>query len=127
MGKTALQIMKKRYGGRPGFKKALARERALSDQDPSIQLARLFKAIRKKVGFSQEELAEVLGVTQPRISQIESENLEGYQMETYIRLMNAMGCTFRVHVDLPQKFANDHTGSSYDLAFPPRKENRTYG
>ncbi len=118
-GKTALEIMQKRYGNRPGFKEAVAREKALSDQDPSVRLARLFKAVRKKVGVSQEKLAEALGVTQPRISQIESENLEGYQMETYIRLINALGCTFRVHIDLPEKFANEHTDSSYDLAFAP--------
>jgi len=122
-GKTALEIIQARYGDRPGFKEAVAREKALSDRDPAVLFARLSRVVRKKLKISQEDLAKIMKVTQPRISQIESENDEGSQLETYIRFYNALGCTLHFQVELPEEYVNEQTDTSYDLAFPPHRVN----
>lgn len=58
-----------------------------------IVLGEIIKSARKKRGFSQVELAEIVGVTQPSLSKIEKGDAEPMR-KTLIALAKALGTNF---------------------------------
>lgn len=53
------------------------------------------KTVRQKKGISQQELAEMLGVSQSRVSDIERgrNNVEGYTLGLAYKIANALSCS----------------------------------
>lgn len=56
------------------------------------KLAYRIRECRAKLGYSQKELAEAIGVSQPIISRIESGN-RGPTFDIFIKLSNTLSCT----------------------------------
>lgn len=46
---------------------------------------------RRKCGFTQEQLAEMIGISQNFLSQVESRQLKGVSLETLFKLADALG------------------------------------
>ncbi len=46
---------------------------------------------RRKSGFTQEQLAEMIGLSQNFLSQVESRQLKGVSLETLFKLADALG------------------------------------
>lgn len=46
---------------------------------------------RRKCGFTQEQLAEMVGISQNFLSQVESRQLKGVSLETLFKLADALG------------------------------------
>lgn len=55
--------------------------------------------MRKAQGVSQEELAEVMGVSQPRVSKIERGDLPSSELGTLSSYVEALGGTLRIVAD----------------------------
>ncbi|GAB1823118.1 helix-turn-helix domain-containing protein [Herbidospora sp. RD11066] len=66
------------------------RAKARADQDAYIAGYQLGE-LRKAIGKTQAEVAEILGVTQSRISQIENGNIEVMELETLRAYAAALG------------------------------------
>lgn len=58
------------------------------------------RELREEYGITQVQLAELLGVSQNRISQIEKGDLERSQIDTLRRYVEAVGGSLRIEVDL---------------------------
>ena len=54
------------------------------------------KELRKAIGKTQAEVAQILGVSQPRVSQIENGDIEAMELETLRAYASALGG----HVDI---------------------------
>lgn len=72
-----------------------ARARARAEHDAYVAGHHL-KELRKAVGKTQAELAQVLGVSQSRISQIENGKIEAMELET----LRAYAAALSGHVDI---------------------------
>ena len=59
----------------------------------------LLAEIRKEAGFTQEYLAETLGVKQPSLSKLESQ--DDMQISTLQRLINALGGQLELIAHMP--------------------------
>lgn len=59
----------------------------------------LLSELRKFMGFTQEELAATLGITQPSLSKMENQN--DMQIGTLRRLVEALGGQMEIIVHLP--------------------------
>ena len=59
----------------------------------------LLAEIRKQMGFTQEELAECLGIKQPSLSKLESQN--DMQISTLQRLIGALGGYLELTAHMP--------------------------
>ena len=59
----------------------------------------LLTEIRHLTGLTQEEVAKKLGIKQPSLSTLESQ--EDMQVDTLRRLIGALGGTLEMHVRLP--------------------------
>lgn len=46
---------------------------------------------RRKCGFTQEQLAEMIGLSQNFLSQVESRQLKGVSLETLFKLADVLG------------------------------------
>lgn len=53
-------------------------------------------------GLTQSEAAELLGTTQPKISELVRGRLSGFSMERLFRYLNALGMSVRIQVREPQ-------------------------
>ena len=71
----------------------------LREQERAWQL----RELRKTVGFTQAELADVLKVRQNRISQIESGGAEHARLDTLRNYANALGGTLNVEIAIGDK------------------------
>jgi len=60
----------------------------------------LLGEIRRLVGLTQEELAETLGIKQPSVSKLESE--EDMQVRTLARLIRALGGELEIIAHMPR-------------------------
>jgi predicted XRE-type DNA-binding protein len=56
-------------------------------------------------GMTQEEAAQMLGVTQPRISDLKRGKLERFSIDMLILMLTAAGAEVRVSVKRPKKIA----------------------
>jgi len=59
----------------------------------------LLAEVRRLVGLTQEELAKKLGIKQPTLSRLESQ--DDMQVSTLRRLIEALGGTLEIVVHLP--------------------------
>ena len=59
------------------------------------QLSQILKGRRKKLGFTQQQLAAKLALTQNRLSQIEGDP-KGLAFERLLELLNVLGLEMRV-------------------------------
>jgi transcriptional regulator with XRE-family HTH domain len=75
-----------------------ARMRAKA-QAKAMMADMLLSEIRKAVGLTQEELAESLGIKQPTLSRLESQN--DMQISTLRRLVHALGGELEIVARLP--------------------------
>ena len=60
----------------------------------------LLAEIRKDAGLTQEELAEILGITQPSLSKLEGQ--DDMQISTLRRLIEALGGQLEIIAHLPR-------------------------
>lgn len=74
----------------------LARARAKAQE---MMAEMLLAEIRKEAGFTQEDLAEKLGVKQPTLSKLESQ--DDMQISTLRRLVAALGGQLELIVHMP--------------------------
>jgi transcriptional regulator with XRE-family HTH domain len=74
----------------------LARSKARAK---SIMADMLISEIRKEVGLTQGELAENLGITQPSMSKLESQ--DDMQVSTLRRIVHALGGDLEIVAHLP--------------------------
>lgn len=68
----------------------------------SHQIFRL-RSVRKRRGVTQVQLAQKMGVSQIRISQIENGKLESFELGTLIRYVEALGGELSITVRLDDK------------------------
>lgn len=59
------------------------------------QLSQILTGRRKKLGFTQQQLAAKLALTQNRVSQIESDP-KGLALDRLLELLNVLGLEMRV-------------------------------
>lgn len=78
-------------------------ERLRQKVDDMHQEARLYqlRQLRKEAGLTQAELAQRIGVSQHRISQIETGNLSSAQIGTLDKYLSALGSTLSISVQSP--------------------------
>ena len=79
-------------------------KRAGEAWDVALQIA----ALREKAGFSQKELAKLLGTSQQQISRLESPSYEGHSLSMLRRVAEVLGATVQVKIQrksVPNKFA----------------------
>ena len=55
--------------------------------------------LREGRGWSQNQLAKALGVSQPAIAKIESRKVKNLQLKTLIRVATALGGRVRIEID----------------------------
>lgn len=91
MGHHKFEKLKKQMGPE---RLAQVREKA-----KEIMAEMLLAEIRKEVGFTQEDLAEKLGVKQPTLSRLESQ--DDMQISTLRRLVAALGGQLELIVHMP--------------------------
>jgi DNA-binding XRE family transcriptional regulator len=75
----------------------LARAKAKAKE---IMADMLLAEIRKQAGFTQEDLAKAMGVKQPSLSKLESQ--EDMQISTLARLIEALGGTLELIAHMPR-------------------------
>jgi len=59
----------------------------------------LISEIRKEVGFTQEQVAELLGIRQPSLSKLESQ--DDMQISTLRKIVNALGGELEIIAHMP--------------------------
>ncbi|MBN1818830.1 MAG: helix-turn-helix transcriptional regulator [Sedimentisphaerales bacterium] len=64
-----------------------------------IMAEMLLAEIRKEAGFTQEDLAKVMGIKQPSLSKLESQ--DDIQISTLQRLIQALGGQLELIVHMP--------------------------
>ena len=52
--------------------------------------------IREKRGLKQKEMAELMGVSQPKVSALLKGKVEGFTIERLIQLLTRLGCDVKV-------------------------------
>lgn len=61
-----------------------------------VDIGNKIRAVRKKRGFSQEELARMLSMSRSTISQIESGRVQEIGVRKLMRLLDSLGLELRV-------------------------------
>ena len=59
----------------------------------------LISEIRKEVGFTQEQVAQLLGIRQPSLSKLESQ--DDMQISTLRKIVNALGGELEIIAHMP--------------------------
>ncbi len=59
----------------------------------------LIREIRREAGFTQEQVAELLGIRQPSLSKLESQ--DDMQISTLRRIVNALGGELEIIAHMP--------------------------
>ena len=88
-----VKILHDRY-----LKNDLETAELLQDEREKSEVAREISNIRKKAGFTQVELAKVVGTTQSVISCLESSDYNGHSLEMLRRVAHALHCRVEVHI-----------------------------
>ena len=78
-----------------GQKRSKEFKQHYEEEAQSLHLVRELVELRKKRGLTQSQIAKQLGVTQPRIAEIES-GLSGVKAETLFRYARAVGATLTI-------------------------------
>jgi DNA-binding XRE family transcriptional regulator len=123
--KGAAKLMDEWYGKDPEYQKGRREARREIERDPDVKMARILRAVRKRINMPQVKLAQSLGVKQPRISQIERGAYDSL-FETYINIFNAMGFAVQVRVFPTEELPNlkGEPKDEYGAVFSP--ENRVH-
>jgi transcriptional regulator with XRE-family HTH domain len=77
-----------------------ARKR-VAERVRQVNAEMLLSELRKQAEMSQAELAEALGIQQPNVSKLESE--DDMQISTLRRLVKALGGRLKISVEIPGK------------------------
>lgn len=75
-------------------------EQELKEMREETRLYRL-KELRKNTGLTQSQLAQRLGVSQHRISQIENGDLANTKVETLKKYLEALGASITITAESP--------------------------
>lgn len=62
-------------------------------------------ALREKLGLTQSELAERVGVSQPFIARIETDNASNLSLETLVKIVRALNGELEIKINLSKKAA----------------------
>jgi len=73
-------------------------------------------ALREARGVSQEQLAKMLGVSQPAIARLESGKAKNIELKTLVRAVAALGGTVRIQISKGSGGSKKGAGRH---AFPP--------
>ena len=87
MAKTtdAVDILKKRLGGIPDFDERVAADNL------NVRVAMLVYQVRTEAGLTQQQLAELVGTSQPNIARLEDADYEGHSLSMLQRIAEALG------------------------------------
>lgn len=82
-----------------------------------VEIALMIKSRRKDLGYSQDDLADILGISQPMVSQYESGN-GNFTVETIAEICAALGMKMNVSFEdlngVPLTQYTDKSGSIFD-------------
>jgi predicted XRE-type DNA-binding protein len=78
------------------------------------ELARQINNLIKQKGFTQKEAAQMLGVTQPKISSLSKGRVAGFSLEKLFRFLNILGHNITIQVS-QTKVKNDKARVSVTL------------
>jgi predicted XRE-type DNA-binding protein len=85
----------------------------LHEPEEALAKARLAEAIAETIrrrGLTQAESAAIMGVDQPKVSQIVNGRLSGYTQDRLIRYLTALGDDVEILVRYPDHYAGDERG-----------------
>lgn len=89
--KSAIKILHNRYiKNNPDRHASLERERS------NAEVAKTIYELRKDAGFSQKELADLIGTTQSVISRLEDADYDGHSLSMLQRIAKALSCKLNV-------------------------------
>lgn len=80
---------------------------ALGRKNPDELLARAelldkVGSLIENSGLSQREVAEKLGITQPKVSMLVNGRLSEFRTETLLHYLSILGCEVKIHVKQPR-------------------------
>lgn len=85
----------------------------------TMRIEQDLEALRQERQISQEQLAKMLGVSQPAIAKIESGKVKNLQLRTLIRMTTALGGTVKIQI------VKRHPPASVVAFFSKNSERRT--
>jgi predicted XRE-type DNA-binding protein len=77
----------------------------LEQSDELLARAKLLNDVStliKNSGFAQKEVAEKLGITQPKVSMLVSGQLSAFSADTLIHYLSILGCEVQIRVKKPR-------------------------
>ena len=77
----------------PSFRKALAEP----DEDPFLEVAYRLIALREKLGLTQAQLADKIGISQQGLARLESMNYKGHTLQSLNKIARACGKKLRIN------------------------------
>jgi predicted transcriptional regulator len=73
----------------------------ISDDKVKVNLRVLqqnLKRLRLERGITQRQLAEILDVSQPFISKLETGSIDNMELKTLVRIMTALGASLEIQI-----------------------------
>lgn len=83
-------------------KKDPALQRLYEEEGLKLKIALLIREYREKLGLTQKQLAERMGVKQPVVSRLEDANYESHNLKTLEKAAKALNCRLKVDF-IPKK------------------------
>ena len=77
-----------------------------------MRLAQQLAQLREQGGFTQTEVAALMGVSQPVVARIEAGAHANMKLGTLIRFASAVGGTVKLNITKPKRAATSRTTSS---------------
>jgi predicted XRE-type DNA-binding protein len=80
-------------------------ELGLEDSDELLTKAKLLHevcSLIKASGLSQREVAEKLGITQPKVSMLVSGRLSAFSTDTLLHYLSFLGCDVKIKISKPR-------------------------
>ena len=81
----AVKILKQRLGEVPDLDERIATDKL------NVRVAMLVYQVRTEAGLSQEQLAKLVGTSQPNIARLEDADYEGHSLSMLQRIAEALG------------------------------------
>ena len=81
----AVKILKQRLGDVPNLDERIATDKL------NVRVAMLVYQVRTEAGLSQEQLAKLVGTSQPNIARLEDADYEGHSLSMLQRIAEALG------------------------------------
>ena len=92
----AAAILHQRYIG-----ESAERQASLEVERVNAEVARTIYDLRKEAGFTQKELADLIGTTQSVISRLEDADYEGHSLSMLSRIAHALKRRLIIQIDTP--------------------------